>query len=163
MLDIEQIKLKIINVPDFPKEGVNFKDISELLKSSDFTEIIRMMGNLVEKPKYWVGIESRGFIFASALSVMFGGGILLCRKKNKLPPPFIEKNYQLEYGTDSLSVKPGEGRVIIVDDVIATGGTIRVTEELLKEAGYEVIDKLSLINLKNLNKINDIKSLITYE
>jgi len=160
---MENIKKLITEIPNFPKEGVSFKDISGVLSSDEFKRTIEIMGNLVDKPDYWVGIESRGFIFASALSIMFGGNLLLCRKGGKLPPPVVSAKYEKEYGEDILEVKKGSGSVIIVDDVLATGGTILVAEELLKNAGYTVIDKLVLINLKKLNNITTIKSVIDYE
>ena len=78
-------KSLITDIQNFPIDGVNFKDISPLLASPQFDEVILKMGELVEKPDYWIGIESRGFIFASALSVKFGGGVILCRKAGKLP------------------------------------------------------------------------------
>lgn len=160
---MENIKKLITEIPNFPKEGVSFKDISGVLSSDEFKRTIEIMGNLVDNPDYWVGIESRGFIFASALSIMFGGNLLLCRKGGKLPPPVVSAKYKKEYGEDILEVKKGSGSVIIVDDVLATGGTILVAEELLKKAGYNVIDKLVLINLKKLNNITTIKSVIDYE
>ena len=160
---MDNIKKLISEIPNFPKEGVSFKDISGVLGSDKFKHTIEIMGGLVEKPDYWVGIESRGFIFASALSVMFGGNLLLCRKGGKLPPPVISAKYEKEYGEDILEVKQGFGTVIIVDDVLATGGTILVAEELLKKAGYNVIDKLVFINLKKLNNILTVKSVIDYE
>lgn len=160
---IEQIKNQIEIVEDFPMKGISFKDISPLLKSKYFKDAVKLMGNKVTLPDYWVGIESRGFIFASALSLEFGGGIVLCRKKGKLPPPVISHEYTLEYGTDKLEVKPGSGSVVIVDDVLATGGTMIASETLLTRAGYTISDKLVLINLKFLNNMNDVKSLIDYE
>jgi len=160
---MENIKKLIKEIPNFPIEGVSFKDISGVLSSDEFKRTIEIMGSLVEKPDYWVGVESRGFIFASALSIMFGGNLLLCRKGGKLPPPVVSLRYKKEYGEDVLEVKKGIGKVVIVDDVLATGGTILVTEELLKNAGYDVIDKLVLINLKKLNNILTVKSVIDYE
>lgn len=160
---MENIKKLIKEIPNFPIEGVSFKDISGVLSSDEFKRTIEIMGSLVEKPDYWVGVESRGFIFASALSIMFGGNLLLCRKGGKLPPPVVSLGYKKEYGEDVLEVKKGTGKVVIVDDVLATGGTILVTEELLKNAGYDVIDKLVLINLKKLNNILTVKSVIDYE
>jgi adenine phosphoribosyltransferase len=160
---LEQIKNEIVEVENFPIPGVNFKDISQLLKSKYFKEAIKLMGEKVVVPDYWIGIESRGFIFASALSMHYGGGLVLCRKKNKLPPPKIALEYQLEYGTDILEIKQGQGKVIIVDDVLATGGTMNAAEQLALNAGYSVMDKLVLINLKFLNSDLTIKSLIDYE
>ena len=152
---------------DFPIDGVSFKDISPLLASSEFDNAVKEMGDLVEKPDFWVGIESRGFIFASALSIKFGGGLLLCRKAGKLPGNIITKSYNTEYSTDSLSIKYGKGNVVIVDDVLATGGTLITVNKLCKSAGYSVIDNLVLIDLKYVPRVEDfsfeIKSLINYE
>jgi adenine phosphoribosyltransferase len=160
---LESIKNEIVDVADFPILGVNFKDISQLLKSKYFKDAIKLMGEKVEIPDYWIGIESRGFIFASALSMHYGGGLVLCRKKGKLPPPKIALEYQLEYGTDTLEIKQGDGKAVIVDDVLATGGTMNAAEQLALNAGYNVTDKLVLINLKFLNSELSIKSLIDYE
>jgi adenine phosphoribosyltransferase len=155
---------KLINeIPDFPKTGVSFKDISPLLKSSSFSYVIHNMKNLVKRPKYWVGIESRGFIFASSIAALDNSGFIMCRKKGKLPPPIISQEYNLEYGSDVLEIQPGEGDVVIVDDVYATGGTMTAVENLCIQAGYNVIDKLVLIDLKYLHSSNNIKSLIQYE
>ena len=149
---IDQIRNKIKTIENFPKSGISFKDISPLLASDLFLETIKLLGSQVEKPDYWVGIESRGFILASALSIHFGGGVIMCRKKGKLPPPVHSLNYSLEYGEDTLEIQPGKGNVIIVDDVLATGGTMLVAERLVQSSGYNLIDKLVLLNLSNLNK-----------
>ena len=152
----------INEVPDFPQPGVSFKDVSPLLKSIKFSEAIIEMKKLVPNPQYWVGIDSRGFIFASALANTFGG-LIMCRKKGKLPPPVISQEYSLEYGTDTLEIQPGTGTVVIVDDVYATGGTMNAVEQLCQKAGYTVIGKLVLIDLKFLHEPTNIKSLIQYE
>ena len=158
----------ITEVPDFPEEGVNFKDISPLLADEEiFDECIEGMGEMVEVPDYWIGIDARGFIFASALSVYFGGGIVMCRKAGKLPPPVTRKRYQLEYGTEWIEMKEGTGTAVIVDDVLATGGTLRATNDLAKMVGYDVIDNLVLIDLQYLPRAEDfnlkVRSLIQYE
>jgi adenine phosphoribosyltransferase len=152
----------INEVPDFPQSGISFKDISPLLKSIRFPDVIAEMKKLVPNPQYWVGIDSRGFIFASALANIFGG-LVMCRKKGKLPPPVISQEYSLEYGTDILEIQPGNGTVVIVDDVYATGGTMNAVEQLCQKAGYTVIDKLVLIDLKFLHEPTNVKSLIQYE
>jgi adenine phosphoribosyltransferase len=152
----------INEVPDFPQPGVSFKDVSPLLKSYAFPDAINTMRRLVPNPTYWVGIDSRGFIFASALANKFGG-LIMCRKKGKLPPPTISETYTLEYGEDTLEIQPGKGTVIIVDDVYATGGTMNAAEKLCEKAGYTVIDKLVLIDLVFLHGPTDVKSLIQYE
>jgi adenine phosphoribosyltransferase len=156
-------KSYIREIPDFPKPGVSFKDISPLLKSTWFPYAIHLMAGQVKHPDYWIGIDSRGFIFSSAIAGTTGGGLIMCRKKGKLPPPIVSQSYSLEYGEDTLEIQPGTGKVVIVDDVYATGGTMNAVEQLCIKAGYEVIDKLVLIDLKYLHKPNNIKSLIQYE
>ena len=161
----------IIEVPDFPIKGVNFKDISPLLADQEtFRSAIAEMGDLVGKvPDYWIGIDARGFIFASALAVYFGGGVVMCRKKGKLPPPVVSASYSLEYDVDTLEMKGGHfGKsAVIVDDVLATGGTLRAVNHLAEKAGYDVKDNLVLIDLKYVPTVVDlnlkVRSLISYE
>ena len=151
---------------DFPIKGVSFKDISPILSDKiKFKQMIKDMGNIVDNKNidFWIGIESRGFLFASALALQFGGGVVMCRKKGKLPPPIISYTYQLEYGKDTLEIQPGKGKVVIVDDVYATGGTMSVTEKLCKSAGYTIIDKLCFIDLKYLHNDTKCKSVVQYE
>ena len=166
----------IIEVPDFPVEGVNFKDISPLLANEEaFDNCIEDMGEMVEIPDYWIGIDARGFIFASALSIYFGGGIVMCRKGGKLPPTVFSHSYGTEYSEDTIQIKRGSGTAIIVDDVLATGGTLQAANYLAGTAGYDVIDNLVLIDLLYVTKIItsvgdgakefdlDVKSLIQYD
>ena len=178
----------IIEVPDFPKPGISFKDISPLLSNADiFRAATVSMGTAVEAgvnpndlileqstknelppvPDYWIGIDARGFIFASALSVYFGGGVVLCRKKGKLPPPTIDTEYNTEYSYDFISIKEGSGNAVIVDDVLATGGTLEATNRVAKLAGYNIINNVVLIDLKYVPRIDnfdiDVKSVISYE
>ena len=155
----------IIDVPDWPQKGIVFKDITPLLKDANaLNHSTLLMRGLLDTNafSYIVGIESRGFIFGSYLAKRMGTGFIPVRKKGKLPPPVISRDYELEYGTDTLEIKPGNGeRVIIVDDVYATGGTAKATRELCEEAGYDVVDEVYLINLSFLNK-DKVKSVITY-
>jgi adenine phosphoribosyltransferase len=165
---MSRFKDLIEEVSDFPIEGVNFKDISPLLANEEaFDNCIQDMGDLVEQPDYWIGIDARGFIFASALSVYFGGGVVMCRKKGKLPPPTIDEVYDTEYSRDWLSIKEGHGEVVVVDDVLATGGTLKAVNSLTKKAGYNVIDNLVLIDLLYVPRVKDfnlnVRSLISYE
>ena len=154
----------INDVPDFPNKGILFRDISPLLKSKEFSSVIfHMMDLIPELPDYWVGIDSRGFIFASALSIASKKGLIMCRKKGKLPPETISQEYSLEYGTDILEIKPGIGTVVIVDDVYATGGTMEAAKQLCVKAGYNVINTLTLIDLEFLHGPINNKSLIKYE
>ena len=159
----------IVEVPDFPVKGISFKDISPLLAdASIFSGVIENMGNLLSKrPDYWIGIEARGFLFASALAYKFGGGVVMCRKAGKLPPTVFSYSYETEYGEDTIQIKQGSGTVVIVDDVLATGGTLQATNQLAKTAGYDVTDNLVLIDLQYVPRVEDfnleVKSLIQYE
>ena len=166
----------ITEVPDFPVEGVNFKDISPLLANEEaFDNCIEDMGDMVEIPDYWIGIDARGFLFASALSIYFGGGIVMCRKGGKLPPTVFSHSYGTEYSEDTIQIKRGSGTAIIVDDVLATGGTLQAVNYLAGTAGYDVIDNLVLIDLLYVTRIItmvgdgakefnlEVKSLIQYE
>ena len=144
----------ITEIPDFPVEGVNFKDISPLLADIEvFEKCIEDMGNMVEIPDYWMGIDARGFIFASALSIYFGGGIVMCRKGGKLPPTVFSHSYGTEYSEDTIQIKQGSGTAIIVDDVLATGGTLQAANYLAGTAGYDVIDNLVLIDLLYVTRV----------
>jgi len=162
-------KKYIKEVIDFPKKDISFKDISPLLANEGvFKSAIRDMGSRVRIPDYWVGIDARGFIFASALSTYYGGGVVLCRKKGKLPPPVEQWSYNLEYDTATLEMKEGDGEVVIVDDVLATGGTLQATNWLAEKSGYDVVGNVVLIDLKyvkrdNLFNLNNVRSLISYE
>lgn len=140
---------------NWPKPGIEFKDISPLLANPDaFAYAIEAMHPPVEKVDLWVGIESRGFLFAAALAQRFKGGLALIRKKGKLPPPTVEEHYSLEYGTDTIQMHSGSGRVVIVDDVLATGGTLNAAHQLCLRAGYEVIGHSSLIDLAFIHQQN---------
>ena len=161
---LDQIKNSIKDVKDYPKKGIVFKDIQPLLSDSIlFNHVVTSLGRLTKPCDYWVGIESRGFIFASALAMKYRAGVKLIRKPGKLPPPTISKSYDLEYGSDTIEMCPGQGTVTIVDDVYATGGTMNAAVELCEKAGYTVVDKLVLLDLVNLHKPADVKSLIQYD
>ena len=162
MIDFESY---VTDIPNFPIDGVTFKDIQPLLSSPKaFRHAIREMFSKFETiMDYWVGIDSRGFIFASDLSQFSNKGLKLLRKKGKLPPPTVAKTYELEYGSDTLEIQPGTGKVVIVDDVYATGGTMDAAEQLCKDAGYDVIGKVVFIDLDFLHGPIDVKSVIKYE
>jgi len=168
MLLENEMNLKdyIVDVPDWPKEGIVFKDITPLLSDTNALEFSTLsMRGLIDRNigiSNIVGIEARGFIFGAHLAKRMNCGFIPLRKKGKLPPPVISKEYELEYGKDTLEIKKGEGKVVIVDDVYATGGTAKAARELVFEAGYDIVDEIFLINLKFLNQ-DKVKSVITYE
>ena len=158
----------ITEVNNFPIDGVSFKDISPLLANEEaFKSTIRDMGSRVRIPDYWVGIDARGFIFASALSIYYGGGVVMCRKEGKLPPPTRTLGYDTEYSKDVLELKEGSGEVVIVDDVLATGGTIQTVNKLVEKAGYNVVGNIVLINLRYVPRIDNfdltVRSVVEYE
>ncbi len=145
----------VLSVPDFPEKGVMFRDISPLM-AQKMPETIREFAKLFEKDEIaattaFAGIDSRGFIFASALAMHFNKNLVLVRKAGKLPPPIFQESYSLEYGTASLEMAPGFGTVILVDDVLATGGTLMAAANLCQRSGYEVKAIAALINLPALN------------
>jgi adenine phosphoribosyltransferase len=153
-MNIDQLRALVRDVPDFPQQGVVFKDITPLLADElAFSTVIDLIvvhfgrGN-VDKV---VGIEARGFIIASPVAYHFGAGFVPVRKKDKLPWRTESAEYVLEYGTATLeihqdAVSPGE-RVLIVDDVLATGGTARATADLVERIGGKVVGVACLIEL----------------
>ena len=158
----------IKEVPNFPIKGVNFKDISPLLADQEtFRSALVDMGGRVRLPDYWVGIDSRGYLFSSGLATYFGGGVVCARKEGKTPGDFVSKTYDLEYGTATLELQPGNGEVVIVDDVLATGGTLKAVNELAELAGYDVVGNLVLVDLKYVPRVDDfnlnVKSVVRYE
>lgn len=152
------------SIKDFPKSGIIYKDIQPLLEDSEiFSESIHELGSMidVENVDYFVGIESRGFIFASALAAQNLNGFKMIRKYGKLPNENLQSiEYDLEYGSSKIQMIPGSGNVVLVDDVYATGGTMEAAEKLCKMSGYNVIDKLCLLDI-GLKKNHDVKCLIT--
>ena len=158
------LKSYIREVPDFPKIGINYKDIQPLLQDEQaFFESLYQMGELVDLTKvdYFVGIESRGFIFASALAAMNMKGFKMIRKRGKLPPgDLITLEYGLEYGRDIIEMNKGTGNVVIVDDVFATGGTMTAASLVAEMAGYQVVDEICLIDIGITER--DMKCVISY-
>ena len=157
-LSMPDLKSTIREIPDFPKPGISFKDITTLLSDpTAFRECIqylasRYRGQDVSKV---VGVESRGFIFAAPLAYELGVGLVPVRKKGKLPARCIQQNYDLEYGIDTVemhcdAIEPGEN-VIVVDDVIATGGTLVAACQLVEELGGVVMESVAVLELEFLN------------
>ena len=155
-------------IDNFPIKGITYRDIQPLLANHTvFMDAIKDMGNLLEtKPDYWIALESRGFLFASALSMLFGGGVRLIRKKGKLGNSELRSvDYGLEYGKDSFEMAHlpefSSGNVVIVDDVYATGGTMKAAQGLCEKIGYNVTDKICLMDI-GIVKNHDVKCLIGY-
>lgn len=159
MIDLQQnddIRSRIRTIPDFPKPGILFRDITTLLLDAEGLRLtIERMAAQVDGPVDLVaGIEARGFLFGAALAMKLGTGVLLVRKDGKLPGATIAEDYALEYGTDRIAIHadalaPG-ARVLLVDDLIATGGTARAAVRLLRKAGAEVTQASFVVDLPEL-------------
>jgi adenine phosphoribosyltransferase len=146
-----ELKDAISNVPDFPRPGILFRDISPLLRDH-FDVTVRALDALLTEAEWaevdaLAGIESRGFILGAALASHRGKGFVLVRKQGKLPPPVVDVSYQLEYGSGVLEMQRGRGRLVLVDDVLATGGTMSAAAELCQRAGYQLQALAALIDL----------------
>lgn len=165
----------IRDVPDFPIEGILFKDITTLIRNGDaFREVIDWMVDLYAGSNIdtVVAIEARGYIFGAPLAYHLGAGFVPIRKPGKLPAQTISESYELEYGTNSLEmhedgIEPGQ-RVLVIDDLLATGGSARAAVNLVDRLGGEIIGVAFLIELDFLNgreKLEgyDVQSLIHYD
>jgi adenine phosphoribosyltransferase len=165
---------RVRDVPDFPTEGIIFKDLMPLIADREyFADTIRQLADWARprEPHLVLGAEARGFIFGGALAYELGAGFIAARKPGKLPRETVEATYELEYGTDSLqvhrdAVTPG-ARVIVLDDVLATGGTARAKVELVEELGGTVVGVLFVIELTFLEGRKrlegyDVDALIQY-
>ena len=154
---VDDLRGLIREVPDFPKPGIRFYDITTLLKNADaFREVIDRMAEQVSSTPIdlVVGMESRGFIFSSPLAYKLGAGFVPVRKLGKLPAETIEVEYELEYGTATLeihadAIEKGQ-RVLIVDDLLATGGTVMGTIELVRRLGGEIAGLSFMVELSAL-------------
>jgi adenine phosphoribosyltransferase len=150
------IRAAIRDIPDYPQPGIVFKDITPLLADgAAFAEVVRALAAVHPPVDKVVGIEARGFILAAPVAYALGAGFVPVRKAGKLPAPVHAQSYQLEYGTATIEVHtdafgPGE-RVLIVDDVLATGGTAAATAELVRRCGAEVAGISVLLELGFLN------------
>lgn len=148
------LKDHIRGIPDFPKPGILFYDISTLLRhAAAWKEAVAQLADLVRpyKPDMLAGIESRGFLLAAPLALHLGCGFVMLRKRGKLPGPVTGLDYALEYGTDRIEIQsdalsPGQ-RVVLLDDLLATGGTMAAGIALLQQVGAEVPAAIALIEL----------------
>jgi len=139
---MQDLRQYVVDIPDFPKPGILFRDISPLLRRH-FGATIEAIEGLFSEDEWRsvdavAGIESRGFILASALAERRDKGFVPIRKKGKLPPPVVDIAYDLEYGTGVLEMQAGQGRLLLVDDVLATGGTLSASVALSRQAGYSI-------------------------
>jgi adenine phosphoribosyltransferase len=170
----DELKALVRDVPDFPTEGIIFKDLMPLIGNAEaFHSTIELLAEWARarKPDIILGAEARGFIFGGALAYELGCGFVPARKPGKLPWEKVRATYELEYGTDALEVHADafrEGaRVVVLDDVLATGGTARAKIELVERLGAEVVGALFVIELTFLNgrkKLDhtDVHALIAY-
>ena len=174
---MDNLKCKVRNVPDWPKKGINFKDITTLIQDGGcFKEVVDLLsdplkGRRVDKI---VGIDARGFLVAAPVAYKLGTGLAIVRKPGKLPYQKISKEYILEYGSDTLemhidSIEAGE-KVVLIDDLIATGGSAGAACDLIEKQGGEILEVLFVVDLPYLGgskKLKDrgyvVKSLVVYD
>jgi len=167
MSPAEDLKRYIRDVPDYPQKGIIFRDITPLLGDKKiFREVVELMSKAwaADPPELVAGIEARGFIPGAAIAVRLGAGFVPIRKIGKLPWTTVVESYDLEYGTDQLevhsdAVQPGQ-KVLIVDDVLATGGTASAAVRLMRKLGADVVGVQVLIELGYLDgreRLHDVK------
>lgn len=172
---MKKLEEYIITIPDFPKKDIMFRDVTGILNEADgFKLAIDQLSLLLGNVEFDIiaGTESRGFIFGAPLAYLFNKPFVPIRKQGKLPREVISKEYDLEYGKATIeihkdAVKNGQ-RVVIVDDLIATGGTVKAAAELIEELGGNVVKILFLMELQGLNgrkvlENYDVESIVKYE
>lgn len=166
-MDIAQY---IRTVPDYPVPGVNFYDMNSLFASpvwnSVVTTMVEVIDELYEAPSHIVGLESRGFVVGSAIAYAMELPFVMVRKKGaKYPGKLFEETYQLEYGSDTLTLQEGilghVSRCIITDDLVATGGSALATKRLIEQTGARVLGIVAPVNLAYLNKVTSLDTPIT--
>jgi adenine phosphoribosyltransferase len=174
-VDVEALKALVRTVPNFPKQGILFYDITTLLKDkTGFAQLIDAMAAhyIGRKIDLILGIEARGFIFGPALAYRLNAGFVPVRKPHKLPAPVVQVKYELEYGFDTLeihkdAIQPGQ-RVVLVDDLLATGGTMNATIKLVQQLGGEIAGlgfavELDFLNGRERFQEYDVFSLLHYD
>jgi adenine phosphoribosyltransferase len=156
-MTIDELKALIRSIPDFPMPGILFRDVTTLMgHGAGFAAAVALLAERTEAhgAQAIAGIEARGFIFGAAVAARLGLGFVPVRKPGKLPVPVLALDYALEYGTGTLEIDPdaiGEGeRVVVIDDLLATGGTALAATQLLRKAGAEVAHALFVIDLPDL-------------
>ena len=172
---MKKVEDYVVTIPDFPEEGIMFRDVTSVVQDKDGLKLA--IDGLIEKLEgvefdAVVGPESRGFIFGMPVAYVLNKGFVMVRKKGKLPRETVEAEYELEYGTAVVeihkdAIKPGQ-KVVIIDDLIATGGTIEAIAKLIESLGGEVVKIAFLMELAGLNgreklKKYDVESVICYE
>lgn len=172
---MDDLKSIIRDIPDFPKKGIIFKDITTLLADAkSFQRMVdllahRYIGQHIDKV---VGVEARGFIIGAALAYKLGAGVVLVRKPGKLPAETFKKTYDLEYGTDTLeihtdAIKPGE-KVVLADDVLATGGTMAAVVDMVQQMGGDLVEccfmtELTFLHGRQKLPKGKVHSLLTFD
>ena len=160
--------------PDFPKPGILFYDIAPIIEQTDrLRAVCELVRDAIDEwePDVLVGIDSRGFLFATPVALMMDLGVVMVRKQGKLPGDVREKSYALEYGEATLAVQKDRDlkgkRVVLIDDLLATGGTLAATESLINDSGAQVVGTVVLIELQLLNGRSHlqapVKSLQVYD
>jgi len=140
---MQELKALVNEIPDFPKPGILFRDITPLLRKR-FDSTIDALEELFSEAEWGAvdvvaGVESRGFILAAALAERRHKGFVAIRKKGKLPPPVVDVSYDLEYGSGVLEMQTGRGGLLLIDDVLATGGTLAASVALSRRAGFTLV------------------------
>jgi adenine phosphoribosyltransferase len=166
---MEDLKKHIRGIPDFPKKGILFRDITTILNNKDlFKNVIDVLAERYKDKEVDViaAVESRGFIFGSALAYKLGAAMVPVRKKGKLPYKTLSAAYLLEYGEDTLEIHedafPEGAKVLLVDDLLATGGTMKAAADLVKKLKGEIVEISFVIELEDLNGRDKLKEFPVY-